>query len=53
VSGFEPSFGLQNGHEIPDADHGVIFLTLLFGESAFGAFVGQFLDSGLHVGIGA
>jgi hypothetical protein len=53
VSQEPTSFGLQNGDEIPDTHHGVIFLALLFGESPFGAFVGQFFDSRLHLRIGA
>jgi hypothetical protein len=52
VSQEAASFGLQNGDEIADPHHGVIFLALLFGESAFGAFVGELFDSGLHLRIG-
>jgi hypothetical protein len=47
------SYALQNGDKIADRHHGVIFLALLFGESAFGAFVSQFFDSRLHLRIGA
>jgi hypothetical protein len=47
------SYALQNGDKIADPHHGVIFLALLFGESAFDAFVSQFFDSGLHLRIGA
>ena len=46
------SFGLQNGDEIPDTDHCLILVALLWGEPSFGAFVGQFLDPPLHLRVG-
>jgi hypothetical protein len=46
------SFGLQNGDEIPDTDHCLILVALLWCEPSFGAFVGQFLDPPLHLRVG-
>jgi hypothetical protein len=46
------SFRLQNGDEIPDTDHCLILVALLWGEPSFGAFVGQFLDPPLHLRVG-
>ena len=47
------SFRLQNGDEIPDTDHCIILVALLWGERSFGAFVGQFLDPPLHLLVGS
>ena len=46
------SFRLQNGDEIPDTDHCLILVALLWGQPSFGAFVGQFLDPPLHLRVG-
>ena len=46
------SFRLQNSDEIPDTDHCLILVALLWREPTFGALVGQFLDPPLHLRVG-